>query len=137
MFLLRTAGTLLVIALAGCAHKVSLQTPDGQLIGIASFDYEENNAGNISLDRYGENYRGKWSATKVDESAIIADTYGIGSRKYKEYIRGSGEYLRSGESKLQSDKGDILNCQFKYRGSVIQGTCESNTETFKFINKPD
>lgn len=135
MYLLRMAAIL--ITLAGCTHEVALQSLDGQFIGRATLKFEGNNSGSISLDRNGEIYQGRWIATKVDEGGKIASTYGIGSKKYKDYQRGSGNYLQSGQSTLQSNQGDILNCEFKYRGTAVQGSCRSETDNFEFINKQE
>jgi hypothetical protein len=125
----------ILITLAGCSHEAALQTPEGEHIGMATLKFEGNSSGTISLDRNGVIYQGQWSATKVDESAAIAKNYGIGSRRYKDYLQGKGEYLKSGESTLKSEDGTTFNCYFKYRGSSAYGVCSSDTETFDFMVK--
>ncbi|MFM9836525.1 MAG: hypothetical protein ACKVOA_10530 [Methylophilaceae bacterium] len=127
----------LAIVLISCTHDIALQTPDGQPVGKAVLAFEGNSSGTIAIDRNGEAYRGQWIASKVDESAKIASAYGIGSKKYKDYKRGWGKYLRAGQSRLQSDKGSILNCEFQYRGTNIHGSCKSETEEFEFIGRPE
>jgi len=121
-----------IISLIGCAHEVTLQTTGGKDIAKAEIKYEGNSSGYLVLNKDGVIYKGRWEAVKVDESAAIAKSYGIGSRRYKEYLQGRGDYLKSGESLLKSDRGETLNCYFKYRGSTAQGVCSSDTETFDF-----
>jgi hypothetical protein len=123
------------ISIIGCTHEVTLQTPGGKDIAKAELKYEGNSSGDLVLNKNGVIYKGKWEATKVDESAAIAKNYGIGSRRYKEYLQGKGEYLKSGESTLKSEDGTTLNCYFKYRGSSAHGVCSSDTETFDFMVK--
>jgi hypothetical protein len=124
-----------IISLIGCTHEVTLQNPNGKDIAKAELNYEGNSSGNLVLNKNGVIYKGRWEATKVDESAAIAKTYGIGSRRYKDYLQGRGEYLKTGESQLKSESGETLNCYFKYRGSTAQGVCSSDTETFDFMVK--
>lgn len=130
--------TLLIIGilatLVGCTHQVALQSPEGQHIGKAMVEFKGNSSGTISLDRNGVIYRGLWTASKIDEGGVIASNYGIGSKKYKDYQRGWGNYLRSGESILQSEQGGILKCEFRYRGTSALGACRSETEMFEFMN---
>ena len=124
-----------IISLIGCTHEVTLQTPGGKDFAKAEIKYEGNSSGYLVLNKDGVIYKGRWEAVKVDESAAIAKSYGIGSRRYKEYLQGRGDYLKSGESLLKSDGGETLNCYFKYRGSAAQGVCSSDTETFDFLVK--
>jgi hypothetical protein len=125
----------IVIGLVSCTHKVALQTPNGQEIGMATLEFEGNSSGNISLVLNGVIYQGQWKAIKVDESGKIASNYGIGSKKYKDYISGQGNYLRSGQSLLVSENGEKLNCEFKYKGISAHGWCNSDTEKFEFMVK--
>ena len=125
----------ILIALVGCTHEVALQNHDGNYIGKATLEFEGNSSGTISLDRNGVIYRGLWTSSKVDEGGMIASNYGIGSKKYKDYQRGWGNYLRSGESIFQSEQGDILKCEFRYRGTSAQGACRSETEMFEFTDR--
>lgn len=125
----------ILFALVGCTHEVVLQSPDGQHIGTAILEFKSNSSGTISLDRNGVIYRGLWTASKVDEGGIIASTYGIGSKKYIDYQRGWGKYLRAGESILQSEQGNIIKCEFRYYGTSAQGVCRSEAETFEFTDK--
>jgi len=94
---------------------VILQNPDGQIIGTASFENKGYNSGSLSLDRHGEIYQGKWSASKIDESRMIASTYGIGSKRYKDNIRGAASHLKYGKSSLKLDNVNILECEFTFQ----------------------
>jgi hypothetical protein len=124
-----------LVSLIGCTHEVTLQNFNGNEIAKAEFKFEGNNSGYLVLNRNGLIYRGRWESTRVDESGAIARTYGIGSHRYKEYLQGRGYYLKSGESQLKSDSGEILNCSFEYRGSSGRGVCSSDADTFDFMVK--
>ena len=116
-----------------CTHQTTLKTPDGQTIGKAELTFSNNNSGSMTLSKNGIFYQGQWSATKVDESSQIAKHFGIGSKKYQNYLQGKGHYLKSAQSTLKSIDGDTLNCDFKYRGTSAHGWCQSETESFEFI----
>lgn len=124
-----------IISLIGCTHEVALQNLSGKDIAKAELRYEGNSSGYLVLNKNGVIYKGRWEATKIDESGAIAKSNGIGSRRYKDYLQGRGDYLKSGESILESEGGEILNCYFKYRGSTAHGVCSSDSETFDFMVK--
>jgi hypothetical protein len=69
----------------------------------------------------------------VDESRSIAANYGINSRKYQAYSLGNGNYLREGHATLHADQGEILKCEFSYRGVNGRGSCNSGTEKFDIV----
>lgn len=117
----------------GCTHQAALKTTDGQTIAKAELTFSNNNAGSMTLNKNGVIYQGQWTAEKVDESSQIAKRYGIGSKKYQNYLQGKGDYLKSAQSTLKSSNGDTLNCDFKYRGTSAHGWCKSETESFEFI----
>ena len=117
----------------GCTHQAALKTPDGQIIGKAELTFSNNNSGTMTLNKNGVIYQGQWTAEKVDEASQIAKHYGIGSKKYQNYLQGKGDYLMSAQSTLKSSNGDTLNCDFKYRGTTAHGWCKSETESFEFI----
>lgn len=119
--------------LLGCTHEATLLNPEGQPIGNAELKFDSNNAGTILLSRNGLIYQGQWASVKVDESRAIAKQYGMGSRKYQNYIQGKGNYLKSARSTLKSADGDTLNCEFKYKGVTAHGWCSSEIETFEFM----
>jgi len=125
----------IAIALAGCTQEAHLRSPDGQYIGKATVEFEDNDSGNITLERNGLVYRGPWSAHIVDESRKISGNHGIGSQKYLNYQRGWSSYLRAGQSTLQSSRGDILKCEFKYRATAVYGNCSSEAESFEFVTE--
>jgi len=117
----------------GCTHQAALKTTDGQTIAKAELTFSNNNAGSMTLNKNGVIYQGQWTAEKVDESSQIAKRYGIGSKKYQNYLQGKGDYIKSAQSTLKSSNGDTLNCDFKYRGTSARGWCKSETESFEFI----
>ncbi len=124
-----------IFTLIGCSHEITLQSLDGQQIGKATLEFENNNSGTIHLVRSGMIYQGQWTAVKVDESREIAEQYGMGRKKYQNYLQGKGNYLMSAQSTLISKDGDTLNCEFMYRGVTAHGWCSSETETFEFVVK--
>ena len=99
----------------GCTHQATLKTADGQPIGKAELTFSDNNSGSMMLNKNGIIYYGQWTAKKVDESSQIAKHYGIGSKKYQNYLQGKGDYLKSAQSTLKASNGDTLDCDFKYR----------------------
>lgn len=117
----------------GCSHQATLKTLDGQTIGKADLTFSNNNSGTILLNKNGIIYQGQWTAAKVDKSSQIAKHYGIGSKKYQNYLQGKGDYLKSAQSTLKSSNDETLNCDFKYRGTSAHGWCGSETESFEFI----
>ena len=119
--------------LFACTHQAALKTPDGQSIGKAELTFNNNTSGSMTLSKNGVIYQGQWTATKVDESCQIAKHFGIGSKKYQNYLQGKGNYLKSAQSTLKSSHGDTINCDFKYRGTTAHGWCQSETESFEFI----
>jgi hypothetical protein len=135
MYLLHIAGILLTLELTGCAHEIALKGVNDHVLGKAIIQFEASSSGVITLEKNDVIYRGPWSAKKIDESGRIAGIFGINSKKYKDYSGGRGNYLRLGKSVLQSEHGEIINCEFKYRGIAVQGTCKSEKETFEFVNK--
>lgn len=121
------------IVVLGCTHQAELKSPDGKSIGKAQLSFSNNNSGTMVLNKNGTIYQGQWVSTKVDESNQIAKRYGIGSKKYQNYLQGKGEYLKSAQSTLKSSNGDVLNCEFRYRGTSAHGWCKSESESFEFI----
>lgn len=121
------------LVVLGCTHQAELKSPDGQAIGKAQLSFSNNNSGTMVLNKNGTIYQGQWVSTKVDESNQIAKRYGIGSKKYQNYLQGKGEYLKSAQSTLKSSNGDVLNCEFRYRGTSAHGWCKSESESFEFI----
>ena len=100
--------------------------PQGLLILIDVYKRQEltfsdNNSGSMMLNKNGIIYYGQWTAKKVDESSQIAKHYGIGSKKYQNYLQGKGDYLKSAQSTLKASNGDTLDCDFKYRGTSAHG----------------
>jgi len=120
------------LVVLGCTHQAALKSPGGQLIGKAELTFSNNNSGSMTLNKDGVIYQGQWTAEKVNESSKIAKDYGIGSKKYQNYLQGKGDYLKSAQSTLKSSNGDTLNCDFKYRGTSAHGWCRSETESFEF-----
>ncbi|HNZ56268.1 MAG TPA: hypothetical protein PL133_05515 [Methylophilaceae bacterium] len=124
----------LSLTLFACVHETKLQSLDGhQTLGRAIITSEGDHAGKIRLERDGKVYSGTWVGTKADESREIARAYGAQSLKYKNYQKGLGSYLRQANTVLQTEQGETLNCEFKYRGTSAKGACQSETDHFEFL----
>lgn len=125
---------LMAMFVAGCSHDFVLRKPDGTVIGPGTIDFSQGNSAGIAmLEIKGVIYRGHWESHKVDESRSIAAKYGLNSRKYQAYSLGNGNYLREGQAILQSDQGEVLKCEFSYRGVNGRGNCESGSEKFDIV----
>lgn len=121
------------LTFTACVHSTALQSLNGKHVGKATIAFEGNSSGKLTIERNGIIYRGPWAASKIDESANIAKIYGMHSQRYQNYQRGLGDYQRLGKSTLLSEQGNVLNCEFKYRGSTAQGWCKSDVEQFEFV----
>jgi hypothetical protein len=130
---------MLAVLMAGCSSGFAMRKPDGSLIGLGTLDFSAgNSAGAVVLKMNESVYQGSWKSHKVDESSTIIKDYGINSRKYQAYSLGNGNYLWEGKASLHSYQGDILECEFTYRGIDGRGNCKSGSEKFDFIiAKPD
>lgn len=125
---------LFAVLVAGCSSSFALHKPDGSFIGLGTLDFSAgNSAGAVVLKMNGVVYQGSWKSHKVDESRNIIDNYGINSRKYQAYSLGNGNYLWEGQATLHSYQGDVLKCEFTYRGVNGHGNCESGSEKFDII----
>ena len=125
---------LTTMFVAGCSHNFVLRKPDGSIIGPGTIDFSKgNSAGAFVLKINGAIYRGSWESHKVDESRSIIANYGLNSRKYQAYSLGNGNYLREGQATLHSDQGEVLKCEFSYRGVNGHGSCESGSEKFDSV----
>lgn len=130
--------TLFIIALSltliACVHETKLQSLDGhQTLGRAVITSDGDSTGKIRLERDGKVYNGAWVATKVDESRELSKAYGAQSLRYKNYQKGSGSYLRQVNTVLQTEQGETLNCEFKYRRTSAKGAYQSETDYFEFL----
>lgn len=125
---------LMAMFVAGCSHDFVLRKPDGTVIGPGTIDYgQSSSAGTVMLSINGVIYRGPLESHKVDESRSIAANDGLNSRKYQAYSLGNGNYLREGRATLHSDHGEVLKCEFSYRGVNGRGNCESGSEKFDVL----
>jgi hypothetical protein len=125
---------LMTIFVAGCSHDFVLRKPDGSIIGPGTIDFSKGNSAGIAmLEIKGVIYRGHWESHKVDESRSIIANYGLNSGKYQAYSLGNGNYLREGQATLHSDHGEVLKCEFSYRGVNGRGSCESGSEKFDIV----
>jgi hypothetical protein len=125
---------LMAVLVTGCSHDFVLRKPDGSIIGPGTLDFSKgNSAGAVELEIIGTTYRGSWESHKVDESLSMIAKYGINSRKYWAYSLGNGNYLMEGRATLHSDQGEVLKCEFLYRGVNGQGSCESGSEKFDIV----
>jgi len=125
---------LVAVFVAGCSHDFVLRKPDGTVIGPGTINYgQSNSTGAVMLNINGIIYRGTLESHKVDESRSVAANYGLNSRKYQAYSLGNGNYLREGQATLHSDRGEVLKCDFSYRGVNGRGSCESGAEKFDVV----
>ncbi len=125
---------ILAVLMTGCSSSFALHKPNGSLIGLGTLDFSAgNSAGAVVLEMKGVVYHGSWKSHKVDESRAIINDYGINSRKYQEYSLGNGNYLWEGQATLHSFQGDVLKCEFTYRGVNGHGNCESGSEKLDII----
>lgn len=121
------------LTFTACVNSKALKSKYGKPIGKATIAVDGNSSGKLTLARNGIMYRGPWEASKIDESAHIAKIYGMHSQRYQKYQRGLGDYQRLGRSTLLSEQGDVMNSEFKYRGTTAQGWCKSDVEQFEFV----
>lgn len=121
--------------LTGCTQDVALRTSDGKPIGQASLVFDSNKVGTLSITIDNVSYHGDWVAEKVDESGSISRRYGMGSRKFNEYVTGRGNDLWQGKAALRSAAGEMIQCDFVYRGAKGSGTCQSATGSFDFVGE--
>lgn len=119
--------------LSGCTHEATMKSVDGNAIGQAKLEFGPDDTGMITAKIGDKLYQGRFSERKFDESRRIAAAYGFNSRRYRDYISGSGNYLWIGNATLISEDGSGMQCEFRYRGTQGAGNCQSKIDTFEFI----
>ena len=124
---------LIAMLTAGCTQDVALYSPEGTLLGQATLNIDDNDTNKVTLIKNGEIYSGKWTETRVDESAAIAARYGVGSRKYQDYKRGWSPEKHVGKATLVSESNISMRCSFSIRGTSGQGQCLTDTEKFTIL----
>lgn len=122
-----------VFLLAGCTQDLVLKSDDGKDIGHATLDVAVDNTAKVKLWVDGKEYQGTLAGKPVDEGARIAAKYGVGSRQYRNHVRGWDRPARHGKVTLVAEDGEALECQVTYRGANGHGNCISDQRKFAFV----
>lgn len=129
--MIRLAVVLLAAtALSGCAHRLTIQSPDGS--GGEGSASRGTGSGAIELTVDGKRYVGRWTA--ATEGAVGFGTLLSGSRM------ATGSSVSVGGSRglalLRSPEGGTLRCEFVYSGMSAAGfgACQDSTgKTFDLM----
>ena len=114
---MRIIAILLLLALAGCAHKLTLMERGTGIISHGTVPGSWDNSGNLTIEIEGLVYTGTWVLSSGGGMSLM-NTYGSQiSTSVGFFSSGQGV----GNAMLHAPDGSSLRCQFQYSDWTATG----------------
>lgn len=132
---LKWAGAVLaVLALTACKQNLTLLDQQKQPVGNIVLETDVSGPSPAHASLRGKEFSGEWDVKRIYDEATARKYRLMGSESYERYLTGStSDQTYQGHATMKAQDATLMECEFKYRGSLKDGTCIVDGEVYTFI----